>query len=1050
MIGPTASLASAGRNPPAHGIRRFPQTALLACLALAAALAPPARTQSESPWRSYRATDGLSESLTTAITVSPRGNLWVKHGEVDAVSQLDGYLVRHIPSPGARLQRVYESRAGKIWSVYPDGLLELLNDQWVRHPLRDVSAEPDRTLPRLQRLPPLLPAEQDRVLVLLPDRLLEYHALSHVSRVLRWARETPLGRFNDLLAAADDGVWIAGANGLARLPRPLRQLNPETRWATFLPPSDFPARDFQRPFEDDDGGITAIADSSAIDRRVLTHFDGTNWITRGVPGENFRFAWRGTSPGQFWAVTASALVRIELGREVVQRERTGASQIYDVIVQPRGVFWLATPEGLFRYAPPSWRSPPAIPNPATPVHAALEDAQGRPWFATSQGLLWLQEGHWLAAPWPQPLEPAFHTRDALFALPNNLIALAAADQLWIFNTTSHTWQVVQHPQGRRLRKVLGPLGSGTLCLQTVAANPADPPDPAVAYTFELFDGAAFRPWPDAPPPIDLGSELFFVAQAQNGDIWLGGSTGPALWREGRWQRFTAVDGYAPEGALAWLEFADGRIWCTGLGKVAEFDGKVWTTILDTLDRPNAMMRTYDGNVWVATSSGLHRHYKEAWASVGEPEGLPSDACFALLEDRSHRLWVGTSRGLTQYFPRADVDSPKTLGITANQIPRDRDETAVDIAFHGRDKWQYTPDDRLLYSYRLDTANWSPFLSASGTQLRNVTPGKHRIEVRALDRNWNFELRPATLDFQVIVPWYRETRILAVAGAGLLAALFFAALAVNRHLQLRRSYTAVEHKVAERTRELEQATQALVHSQKMTALGTLASGIAHDFNNMLSIIRGSAQVIEANLDDHDKVRIRTARIKTVVDQASSIVQAMLGFGRVRERQPAPCNPGEIVEETLRLLGDRFLREVPVECTIEPDLPQVVAVRDLLQQTLLNLILNSADALGAQGRIRISAERLLTLPPAPVLAPAPAPAYVALRVQDNGSGIPDEVRPRIFEPFFTTKSFSSRHGTGLGLYMVYEFAKEMKHGIHLDSAPGSGTTFTLILPTTSPPL
>jgi signal transduction histidine kinase len=1042
------SLARTGAGP----VRRPRAGRAVSCLAGLAGLfascvagsgdPPVTRTPVESPWRIYRAADGLTESLTTAITVSPRGNLWVKHGEVDAVSQLDGYVVRHIPSPGTRQQRVYESRAGKIWSVYPQGLLEFANDQWLRHPLPAFSAEPDRAVPRTARLPPLLPAEQDRVLVLLPDRLLEYHAVSRESRVLRQAAETPLGRFNDLLAAADDGVWITAANGLARLPRPLRQLNPKTAWATFLPPEGFPARDFQRPFEDDDGGLTTIADSPTLGRRVLAHFDGTNWITRYAPGENLRFAWRSTERGRFWAVTANALVRLDSDRESPVRERVAASQIYDVLVQPRGVFWLATPEGLFRFAPPSWRLPPSLPNPGTSIHAALEDRRGHPWFTTPQGLLWLDDARWQSAPWPEHFEPTFRARDALFVLPDDRIVLAAGEQLWLFHASSRTWQTVRHPQGRRLHKALGQLGRGSLCLQTI-----DPAAAELPYAFEIFDGTGIRPWLDGPSAIDLGSELFFLAQAQNGDLWLGGSAGPAVWHEGRWQRFSAADGYAPEGALSWLELGDGRVWCAGLGKVAEFDGKVWTTVLDSVDRPNAMIRAHDGSVWLATSSGLHRHNKGAWASVSEAEGLPGDSVFALLEDRSQRLWVGTSRGLAQYVPRADVDSPKTVAITATQIPRDHEEGAVDVVFRGRDKWQYTPDPRLLYSYRLDNAAWSPFVSGTSTQLRQVSPGKHRIEVRALDRNWNFELRPATCDFQVVVPWYRETRIVAVAAAGLLAALFFAAVAFNRHRQLRRSYTAVEHKVAERTRELEQATQALVHSQKMTALGTLASGIAHDFNNILSIIRGSAQVIEANLDDHDKVRIRVARIKTMVDQASGIVQAMLGFGRAREHQAAACNPGEIIEETLRLLGDRFLREVPVDFALDPDLPRVLAVRDLLQQSLLNLILNSADALGGQGRIRIAAQRLAAIPPNPVLAPAPAPAYVALRVQDNGSGIPADIRSRIFEPFFTTKAFSSRRGTGLGLYMVYEFAKEMKHGIHLDSAPGTGTTFTLILPIAS---
>ena len=110
-----------------------------------------------------------------------------------------------------------------------------------------------------------------------------------------------------------------------------------------------------------------------------------------------------------------------------------------------------------------------------------------------------------------------------------------------------------------------------------------------------------------------------------------------------------------------------------------------------------------------------------------------------------------------------------------------------------------------------------------------------------------------------------------------------------------SYAQVEKQVAERTRELGMASRELLQSQKMRALGTLAAGIAHDFNNILSIIKGSAQLIEDNPGNTEKIRTRTDRIKTMVDQGSAVVQAMLGFSRERRRHfgtfRAESNGGE---------------------------------------------------------------------------------------------------------------------------------------------------------------
>src|SRR5256714_4814819 len=179
----------------------------------------------------------------------------------------------------------------------------------------------------------------------------------------------------------------------------------------------------------------------------------------------------------------------------------------------------------------------------------------------------------------------------------------------------------------------------------------------------------------------------------------------------------------------------------------------------------------------------------------------------------------------------------------------------------------------------------------------------------MDRNGNQDPSVSTHEFAVTVPWSRDPRLLGVVILGFLAVLFFAGLAVNRHLQLKRSYAEVERIVAERTAQLEKANQELLHSQKMRALGTLAAGIAHDFNNILSIIKGSAQIIETNPTDKEKVLTRANRIQTVVEQGAGIVRSMLGMGKGGDF--VECDPAELLEETIHLLGDRFPPQVQVK-------------------------------------------------------------------------------------------------------------------------------------------
>jgi two-component system, cell cycle sensor histidine kinase and response regulator CckA len=299
-----------------------------------------------------------------------------------------------------------------------------------------------------------------------------------------------------------------------------------------------------------------------------------------------------------------------------------------------------------------------------------------------------------------------------------------------------------------------------------------------------------------------------------------------------------------------------------------------------------------------------------------------------------------------------------------------------------------------------------------------------------------------------LPWYKETRLVIISFAGMAVALFFAGVAFNRHRRLLRSHAEVELKVAERTQQLEVANRELLHSQKMNALGTLAAGIAHDFNNILSIIKGSAQIIEDNLDSPTKVRTRLDRINTVVEQGAGIVKAMLGFSRDSGQQPAACDLNEVVAETLKLLGDRFLREIQVRFERTPELPPILASKEFVQQILLNFIFNAAESMTQRKEMILRTRALEQLPKELVLAPSAAKAYVAVDVRDLGSGITPENLPRIFEPFFTTKALSSRRGTGLGLSMAYELAKKLDAGLAVESTVGQGSTFTLVLPVREP--
>jgi len=666
-----------------------------------------------------------------------------------------------------------------------------------------------------------------------------------------------------------------------------------------------------------------------------------------------------------------------------------------------------------------------------------EDSRSRLWFVSAGALHSLDGDQHQEHLFPPQYRRYLQAARAVLPLKNGDLLLDTGEQLFQFQPGNDSLIPLPSSSNEKQR-TLGVFRDGSVTVQST--------DPATqTCRLEKYDGVAFRPFQNPPPDCAFSAFL----ETQNGDLWLGGDRGVAWRHDNAWQTFS--NGTAPHTVVSFIETADAKVWCATPDSIWEFNDQAWSPIHTGFDQINSIARSRDGTVWVASNGGLHRFVQGTWVENSLEEGLPNTIVRQVYEDPHGRLWVGTARGLSLFHPELDSDPPRTRirkQPDKDSIPQ---SATVTLIFNGEDKWKYTPAERLLYSYRLDQQNWTQFLEENLVSYPDLAPGTHSFEVRAMDRNGNVETRPSRLEFTIAIPWYEETRLLIITFCGMVAIVFFAALAFNRHRKLLHSYAQVERKVAERTRELEIASRELVHSQKMNALGTLAAGIAHDFNNILSIIKGSAQIIEDNVDNSEKIRTRVDRIKTVVEQGAGIVKAMLGFSAGSSEDPAACDINAVVGETIQLLGDRFQRDAAVIFRPEQDLPPTPAVKEFVQQVLLNFIFNAAEAeAGARRKqIIVSTRREQHLPENLALAPASAPEYAMISVQDFGCGIPPENLPRIFEPFFTTKALSARRGTGLGLSMVYELAKKLDAGLGVESTVNVGSAFTLILPVSLKP-
>jgi signal transduction histidine kinase len=284
------------------------------------------------------------------------------------------------------------------------------------------------------------------------------------------------------------------------------------------------------------------------------------------------------------------------------------------------------------------------------------------------------------------------------------------------------------------------------------------------------------------------------------------------------------------------------------------------------------------------------------------------------------------------------------------------------------------------------------------------------------------------------------------GLGVLAAMFIGLYTLRYHQKMVCSYEEVETMVTQRNRELKMAQTELMHSQKMKAMGTLAAGIAHDFNNLLSVIRMGNQLQRRDdISGEDKAESGLA-VERAVEQGKKVVRSMLGYSREPAGGREVFSVPELVDEVVLLLNKQFLGGLTLTLELNRDTPAVEGIRGRLEQILLNLVVNAAEAMDGKGRLVISVREVeeINRNGRLLLRPRPANRFVELVVGDDGPGIESSIQERIFEPFFSTKPQSSSSGTGLGLSLVHSLAEQEGMGIGLSSQAGEGSTFTILIP------
>jgi PAS domain S-box-containing protein len=241
----------------------------------------------------------------------------------------------------------------------------------------------------------------------------------------------------------------------------------------------------------------------------------------------------------------------------------------------------------------------------------------------------------------------------------------------------------------------------------------------------------------------------------------------------------------------------------------------------------------------------------------------------------------------------------------------------------------------------------------------------------------------------------------------------------------------------------EAEERLRQSQKMDAIGQLTGGVAHDFNNVLTVISGTIDILQEGMADRPQLVAVAQLIEDAAMRGAEITSQLLTFARRQPLEPREIDVNGMVNDTAKLLKPTLGEHIEIERVLAAYAWSALADPSQLSAAIINLAVNARDAMPGGGKLTFrTANVMLDDVDASDDGKVKTGEFVMIAVTDTGQGIPADIRDRVFEPFFTTKGIGL--GTGLGLSMVYGFAKQSDGTVEIDSEEGRGTTIKLYLP------
>lgn len=985
---------------------------------------------------SWSTPDGLPLPAISAVAQTSAGYLWI--GTQEGLSRFDGLTFSTFDESSvpelttSYIRALLATRDGSLWiGTMGGGLLRFRDGTWIRY--GEAEGLPD-----------------DRVLSLsegadgsvwggtLSGGV--FHLTDASIRVIRKSDGLASDFVSVIHYAYDGTVWAGGPEGLSRIKG------------------------------------TSIT--------VLTETDGlsSRRIASVIQGRDGR-VWVGTS--------GKGLNRIDHGkvRQILGTQPFASDHVLSLLEDSRGSIWFGTMQhGLWRLERGRLESLDAGTGlPGNVVTTLIEDREGTIWAGTNEGLSQLKDARITNYGTSEGLQSEsiraiYQQRDGTFWLASRGGLIRMKDGVYTPITSN----------GLSSDNILSLWGGqdGSLWIGTLDRG-----------LIRMHEGRFTRYGTQEGLAGDM---VLSILEDREGALWVGTSSGLSRLSNGRISTFRKKDGLGGDAISALHQDREGNLWIgTTDGGLSQFRSGIFRPAESPALRDAMIMSIYEdrqGVLWIGTlGDGLLRKAKGHVRSITRKDGLFSNSVLHVTEDGLGQFWMSSPKGIFR-VSRADIDKffrgqlssiipvaygksdgMKTQGTSGGTqpsgwksldgrlwFPTSRgvvvidparlgssglppyvviERTLVDGKQAGADahsfpagsstlRFDYTgltlvAPDKVTFRYKLEgfDDDWIEAGTRRAAFYTNLPPGDYEFRVLAANSDGVWSEQATTRALRIEPHLYQQIWFFPAVVVLLLCALFI----VHRH-RLR-----VVQRRALRLAELE---KSMVRGQKMESLGQMASGIAHDFNNALMTSLPWADLLQRKFPDDETVQKASSQIRKSVHRGKEVTRQLLDFAQPKKPQKRAVELGAFVEDQLLMVRPSIRPEI--EIVIQASAPVHVLVDPAqLSQAVLNLALNARDAISRAGTLTFvvrtaeaneSAARGL-----------PDERFGALSVSDTGTGMDRQTMEKIFDPFFTTKGVGE--GTGLGLAVAHRIMEQNGGTIGVESQPGKGTTFHLLLPLTA---